>query len=149
MKDRALHTVCAAALLLALLFSLNACALRPEDKIIGTWMDSASTQGYIFQEEGRVRVIYYNFSASEGGLFSYLKNLTGIGSSLLDGAYDGSYTMDTENETVTITYTLFGSTRTAVYQYAFTNNDLVLTEQGGGKSTTFFLQNSAESSTGV
>jgi len=128
------------ALLLAAVLLLSACNILPQQKILGKWMDSTGKQGYEFMEEGRVKAIFFQMKLSESGFLSSLASLIGIGSNFLDGNYDGSYTMDAKEKTVTITYTIFKHTETVTYDYAFEGSSLVLTDRSSGERVAYFLQ---------
>ncbi|MCL2512644.1 MAG: hypothetical protein FWF08_01980 [Oscillospiraceae bacterium] len=128
------------ALLLAAAMLISSCGQLPKNRIQGRWMDSTGKQGYEFLEDGRAKIIFFKMNLSDSGLLSSLADLVGIGSDILDGSYDGAYTMDAKEKTLTVTYTIFRNTKTSTYNYEFVGSGLMLSDLETGKSVTYFLQ---------
>lgn len=87
---------------------------NPERLILGDWECTsdngiegvAGFEGYEFLEEGKVIV---------------------KAKMLADVKYEGKYTIDKENETLTITYEVLGFSYDAEYKYSFDGDNLSLT----------------------
>ncbi len=95
------------------------CIASPKAQIIGEWKDSAGLVGYKF---------------SEGGVTEF---------SVLGVPVTGTYTMDTEAETVTLTGTVLIKSVTKTYKYVIEENSLTLTDVSSGNAATYFRQTEA------
>lgn len=119
------------AVLLAVIFMASAMAgcSNPKKDIVGKWMDSASMSGYEFNDDGTVKVIYVNLTIP-------VLNVP------VSGSVVGTYTL--EEETLTITYSLYSRTYTKVYSYEFKDSSLILTEIDSGERSVYIRQGQGE-----
>lgn len=116
------------ALLLAaivLLTGLAACA-GPEKKLLGKWMDSSNMSGYEFQEEGVVELTYANLTVP-------IVNIP------FNGTVKGSYSLG-EDDTLTITYSIYSKSITKTYTYSIEDSALTLVEKESGDKSVYFRQ---------
>ena len=105
--------------------ALTACG-APEKKLLGKWMDSANMSGYEFQEEGIVELTYANFTVP-------IVNIP------FNGTVKGTYTIG-EEDTLTISYSIYSHTITKTYTYSIEDSSLTLVEQGGGETSVYIRQ---------
>ena len=106
----------AAVLLVAvmLLSTFAACGLfggSPEKKIIGVWRDSTGVSGYEFKEGGACVVTLADVS-------------------IIDASINGTYSVtkgEDDNYYVSITYTVFYTSKTERYMFSVQDSSLTLT----------------------
>lgn len=116
------------ALLMAailMLTALTACA-GPEKKILGKWMDSSNMSGYDFQEEGIVELTYANFTVP-------VVNIP------FTGTVKGTYSLGEDN-TLTITYSIYSKSITKTYTYSIEDSALTLVEKESGDRAIYIRQ---------
>lgn len=116
------------ALLMAailMLTALTACA-GPEKKILGKWMDSSNMSGYDFQEEGIVELTYANFTVP-------VVNIP------FTGTVKGTYSLGEDN-TLTITYSIYSKSITKTYTYSIEDSALTLVEKESGDRSVYIRQ---------
>uniref|UniRef100_UPI003FEEE783 hypothetical protein n=1 Tax=Candidatus Fimivicinus sp. TaxID=3056640 RepID=UPI003FEEE783 len=116
------------ALLMAailMLTALTACA-GPEQKILGKWMDSSNMSGYDFQEEGIVELTYANFTVP-------VVNIP------FTGTVKGTYSLGEDN-TLTITYSIYSKSITKTYTYSIEDSALTLVEKESGDRAIYIRQ---------
>lgn len=112
-------------LALVMMITLMAGCSNPKKEIVGKWMDSASMSGYEFNEDGTVKVIYVNLTIP-------VLNVP------VSGSVVGTYRL--EEETLSITYSLYSRTYNKVYAYEFRDKALVLSELDTGSSSVYIRQ---------
>lgn len=108
-----------------MLTALTACA-GPEKKILGKWMDSSNMSGYDFQEEGIVELTYANFTVP-------VVNIP------FTGTVKGTYSLDEDN-TLTITYSIYSKSITKTYTYSIEDSALTLVEKESGDRSVYIRQ---------
>lgn len=119
------------ALILALVVitaSFAGCS-NPKKDIVGKWMDSSSMSGYMFNDDGTVKVIYVNLTIP-------------VINTPLSGSVVGAYTI--EDETLTITYSIYNRSFTKAYTYEFVDNTLSLTDIESGERSVYIRQEVSE-----
>lgn len=108
-----------------MLTALTACA-GPEKKILGKWMDSSNMSGYDFQEEGIVELTYANFTVP-------VVNIP------FTGTVKGTYSLGEDN-TLTITYSIYSKSITKTYTYSIEDSALTLVEKESGDRFVYIRQ---------
>ncbi|MBS5872903.1 MAG: hypothetical protein KIC46_02155 [Clostridiales bacterium] len=108
-----------------MLTALTACA-GPEKKILGKWMDSSNMSGYDFQEEGIVELTYANFTVP-------VVNIP------FTGTVKGTYSLGEDN-TLTITYSIYSKSITKTYTYSIEDSALTLVEKESGDRSVYIRQ---------
>ena len=108
-----------------MLTALTACA-GPEKKILGKWMDSSFMCGYDFQEEGIVELTYANFTVP-------VVNIP------FTGTVKGTYSIGEDN-TLTITYSIYSKSITKTYTYSIEDSALTLVEKESGDRSVYIRQ---------
>lgn len=108
-----------------MLTALTACA-GPEKKILGKWMDSSNMSGYDFQEEGIVELTYANFTVP-------VVNIP------FTGTVKGTYSLGEDN-TLTITYSIYSKSITKTYTYSIEDSALTLVEKESGNRSVYIRQ---------
>lgn len=108
-----------------MLTALTACA-GPEKKILGKWMDSSNMSGYDFQEEGIVELTYANFTVP-------VVNIP------FTGTVKGTYSLGEDN-TLTITYSIYSKSITKTYTYSIEDSALTLVEKESGDRSVYIWQ---------
>ncbi len=108
-----------------MLTALTACA-GPEKKILGKWMDSSNMCGYDFQEEGIVELTYANFTVP-------VVNIP------FTGTVKGTYSLGEDN-TLTITYSIYSKSITKTYTYSIEDSALTLVEKESGNRSVYIRQ---------
>ena len=108
-----------------MLTALTACA-GPEKKILGKWMDSSNMSGYDFQEEGIVELTYANFTVP-------VVNIP------FTGTVKGTYSLGEDN-TLTITYSIYNKSITKTYTYSIEDSALTLVEKESGDRSVYIRQ---------
>lgn len=143
------HLVKITAVSVVLCIALVACSMgkKPEEQILGKWMDSPGTYGYEFAEEGQVTILFLDMNFEKTGSLTILDSLLTMVNQTFPLEYQGSYIMDTEAETITLTYTVLGQSIRSVYQYRFEESSLVLTDQKDHSETVLFRSGTEAEST--
>lgn len=116
------------ALLMAatlMLTALTACT-SPEKKLLGKWMDSSNMSGYEFQEEGIVELTYANFTVP-------IVNIP------FTGSVKGTYSLG-EDDTLTITYSIYSKSITKTYTYSIEDSSLTLVDKESGDRSVYIRQ---------
>lgn len=108
-----------------MLTALTACA-GPEKKILGKWMDSSNMSGYDFQKEGIVELTYANFTVP-------VVNIP------FTGTVKGTYSLGEDN-TLTITYSIYSKSITKTYTYSIEDSALTLVEKESGDRSVYIRQ---------
>lgn len=108
-----------------MLTALTACA-GPEKKILGKWMDSSNMSGYDFQEEGIMELTYANFTVP-------VVNIP------FTGTVKGTYSLGEDN-TLTITYSIYSKSITKTYTYSIEDSALTLVEKESGDRSVYIRQ---------
>lgn len=86
-----------------------------EKLLLGKWNDNANFSGYEFFDNGTMKVTYFNMAAF---------NLDEI----IEGTYIGTY--DVEDDTITISYTIYSKAVTKKYTFFVDENTLTLSRDG-------------------
>lgn len=81
--------------------------------LLGAWTDNANFSGYEFFDNGTMKVTYFNMGVI---------NLDDV----IEGTYQGTYTVDGDN--LTISYTIYSKAITKKYKFAVDENTLTLKE---------------------
>lgn len=121
---RVLAVVLTAILVLSV---FSACAITPEQKLLGAWRDSTGTMGYEFKENNVCVITYLDVMIP-------IVNLPYKGD--INGTYQVSKRED-GNYYVTITFTVFASSVTRDYMFNVDGNALTLTDVSDGSVTVY------------
>lgn len=95
------------------------CLASPQKQIIGKWKDSTGIVGYEFFEDGTVEF------------------------SLLSVPVKGTYTLDTKEDTVTITGTVLIKSITKTYKYQIEESTLILTDISSNDAVSYMRETAA------
>ncbi len=115
----------------------SACAITPEQKIMGSWRDSTGTMGYEFKENNACVITFLDITVP-------IVNLPYNGS--VDGTYQVTKRED-GNYYVTITYTIFAASITKDYLFSVEGNALTLTDVKDGTQTVYMAYEAAPTET--
>jgi Family of unknown function (DUF5640) len=99
------------------------CLASPQKQIIGKWKDSTGIVGYEFMEDGTAEF------------------------SVLGVPVKGTYTMDTKEQTVTLTGTILVKSVTKTYKYQIEESSLILTDVSSGNAATYVRETVATTTT--